>query len=153
MPIRIRRLCDGGLTTLKECVVCGCLCLLAYIRASSSGASTARPPSCARAALSPARRCPACPYHAFTIPNSSVLCCQVILVRDVPGLGSEGSLKTVPVGYWRNYLQPQGLAAFADAGILERIRQQREAEDRARLEEKAKAQAMVSAGGAWCVSM
>ncbi len=68
----------------------------------------------------------------------------MILVRDVPGLGSEGSLKTVPVGYWRNYLQPQGLAAFADAGILERIRQQREAEERARLEEKAKAQAMVS---------
>lgn len=70
---------------------------------------------------------------------------QVILVRDVPGLGSEGSLKTVPVGYWRNYLQPQGLAAFADAGILERIRQQREAEERTRLEEKAKAQAMATA--------
>lgn len=67
-------------------------------------------------------------------------------MRDVPGLGSEGSLKTVPVGYWRNYLQPQGLAAFADAGILERIRQQREAEERTRLEEKAKAQAMVSRG-------
>ncbi|KAL4458871.1 hypothetical protein ABPG75_013736 [Micractinium tetrahymenae] len=70
---------------------------------------------------------------------------QVILVRDVPGLGAEGSLKTVPVGFWRNYLQPQGLAAFADAGILERIRQQREAEERARLEEKAKAQAMATA--------
>jgi len=70
---------------------------------------------------------------------------QVILVRDVPGLGSEGTLKSVPVGYWRNYLQPQGLAAFADAGILERIRQQREAEERARMEEKAKAQAMATA--------
>ena len=44
---------------------------------------------------------------------------QVVLTRDVPGLGSEGSLKAVPTGYWRNYLQPQGLAAFADDNILE----------------------------------
>jgi hypothetical protein len=68
---------------------------------------------------------------------------QVVLKQDVPGLGSEGSLKSVPVGYWRNYLQPQGLAAFADAGILEAIRRKLEEEERLRLEEKAKAQAMV----------
>ncbi len=43
----------------------------------------------------------------------------MVLTRDVPGLGSEGSLKAVPTGYWRNYLQPQGLAAFADDNILE----------------------------------
>ena len=47
---------------------------------------------------------------------------QVVLTRDVPGLGSEGSLKAVPTGYWRNYLQPQGLAAFADDNILEQVR-------------------------------
>ena len=70
---------------------------------------------------------------------------QVILVQDVPGLGAEGSLKSVPVGYWRNYLQPQGLAAFANAGILEQIKRQRAEEDRLRMEEKAKAQAMVGA--------
>lgn len=70
----------------------------------------------------------------------------MVLKRDVPGLGSEGSLKSVPVGYWRNYLQPQGLAAFADAGILETIRRKLEEEERLRLEEKAKAQAMVGAG-------
>lgn len=70
---------------------------------------------------------------------------QVVLTRDVPGLGSEGTLKSVPVGYWRNYLQPQGMAAFADAGILASIRRQREAEDRLKLEEKAKAQAMATA--------
>lgn len=73
---------------------------------------------------------------------------QVVLTREVPGLGAEGALKAVPVGYWRNYLQPQGLAAFADAGILEQIRRQREEEERVRLEEKAKAQAMVSGGEA-----
>ena len=66
---------------------------------------------------------------------------QVILVQDVPGLGAEGALKSVPVGYWRNYLQPQGLAAFANAGILEQIKRQRAEEDRVRMEEKAKAQA------------
>lgn len=43
-------------------------------------------------------------------------------------------------GYWRNYLKPQGLAAIATEGALEQIRRQREAEERARLEEKAKAQ-------------
>ncbi|KAI3436156.1 hypothetical protein D9Q98_002213 [Chlorella vulgaris] len=70
---------------------------------------------------------------------------QVILVRNVPGLGSEGSLKSVPVGYFRNYLRPQGLAAFADANILEKIKRQREEEDRVRMEIKAKAQAMATA--------
>ncbi|PRW59565.1 50S ribosomal L9 [Chlorella sorokiniana] len=70
---------------------------------------------------------------------------QVVLTRDVPGLGSEGSLKAVPTGYWRNYLQPQGLAAFADDNILEQIRRQREEEERVKAEEKAKAQAMATA--------
>lgn len=65
-------------------------------------------------------------------------------MADVPGLGSEGTLKNVPVGYWRNYLKPQGLAAFADSNILDQIRKQREEEERVRMEEKAKAQAMVS---------
>jgi ribosomal protein L9 len=78
---------------------------------------------------------------------------QVILVRNVPGLGSEGSLKSVPVGYFRNYLRPQGLAAFADANILEKIKRQREEEDRVRMEIKAKAQAMVSVEAQHCAQL
>lgn len=70
---------------------------------------------------------------------------QVILTRNVPGLGLEGQLKAVPSGYWRNYLKPQGLAAVATDGILEQIKRQREAEERSRMEEKAKAQAMATA--------
>ncbi|GAB4821713.1 hypothetical protein N2152v2_008759 [Parachlorella kessleri] len=70
---------------------------------------------------------------------------QVILVRDVAGLGAEGQLKSVPVGYWRNYLKPQGLAALATEGVLDQIKRQRDAEERAKLEEKAKAQAMATA--------
>jgi ribosomal protein L9 len=63
----------------------------------------------------------------------------------VEGLGAAGSLRTVPVGYWRNYLQPQGLAAHATAAVLGRIRAEKEAEERARLEERARAQAMATA--------
>lgn len=48
-------------------------------------------------------------------------------------------------GYFRNYLQPNGWAAQATDGILEQIKKQRDAEDRARMEEKAKAQAMATA--------
>lgn len=70
---------------------------------------------------------------------------QVVLTNDVPGVGKAGELKSVAVGYWRNYLQPQGLAAFANEGILDKIQKQRDAELRAKMEEKAKAQAMATA--------
>ena len=74
-------------------------------------------------------------------------------MRDVPGLGSEGALKAVPVGYWRNFLQPQGLASFADEGVLRQLKRQRDEEERLRMEEKAKAQAMVRACIYWHVCM
>lgn len=72
---------------------------------------------------------------------------QVLLTKDSE-LGKAGQLKTVPVGYWRNFLKPQGLAVFASEGILEKIRAAKEAEERQRQEVKAKAQAMVRAGHA-----
>jgi large subunit ribosomal protein L9 len=70
---------------------------------------------------------------------------QVVLAKDIPGLGKFGELKAVPVGYFRNFLLPQGLAAVATDTILEQLQRQREAEERARLEERAKAQAMATA--------
>lgn len=70
---------------------------------------------------------------------------QVVLTNQVPNLGSEGELKSVPVGYYRNYLQPQGLAAMATDNILAEIKKQKAIEERARLEERAKAQAMATA--------
>ena len=65
----------------------------------------------------PAQRVAVCSSwaHGLLRPHPPRPPLQVILVQDVPGLGAEGSLKSVPVGYWRNYLQPQGLAAFAHA--------------------------------------
>jgi large subunit ribosomal protein L9 len=70
---------------------------------------------------------------------------QVVLTNQVPNLGNEGELKSVPVGYYRNFLQPQGLAAMATDNILAEIKKQKAVEERARLEERAKAQAMATA--------
>lgn len=70
---------------------------------------------------------------------------QVVLKKDIPDLGTQGTLKSVPVGYYRNYLAPQGLAIVATESILNKIQEQIKAEERARLEEKAKAQAMATA--------
>ncbi len=43
---------------------------------------------------------------------------QVVLRKDLPGLGQTGELTKVPNGYFRNYLLPKGLAAPATEGIL-----------------------------------
>ena len=43
---------------------------------------------------------------------------QVVLRKDMPGLGQTGELTKVPNGYFRNYLLPKGLAAPATEGIL-----------------------------------
>jgi large subunit ribosomal protein L9 len=44
---------------------------------------------------------------------------QVILTKEMPTLGSEGSIVQVPVGYWRNYLLPNNFAKIATQDILE----------------------------------
>lgn len=44
---------------------------------------------------------------------------QVILVNDIPNVGKEGEIRKVPVGYWRNFLLPNGMAKIASEGILE----------------------------------
>lgn len=46
-------------------------------------------------------------------------CTQVILLTDIDKLGGQGELLTVPIGFWRNYLQPQNKAKIASAEILE----------------------------------
>ena len=70
---------------------------------------------------------------------------QVVLTKQIPNLGNAGDLKAVPVGHYRNYLQPQGLAMIATESILADIEKKIAADDRAKLEEKAKAQAMATA--------
>jgi large subunit ribosomal protein L9 len=70
-----------------------------------------------------------------------------VLKSQVPSLGNVGELKSVPVGYYRNFLQPQGLAEVATEAVLAEIKKKQEMEERARLEQKAKAQAMATALG------
>lgn len=56
-----------------------------------------------------------------------------------------GELKNVAVGYFRNYLLPQGFATVATPDILAEINAAREAEARAKQQEKARAEAMATA--------
>lgn len=56
-----------------------------------------------------------------------------------------GELKNVAVGYFRNYLMPQGLATVATPDILAEIKAAKEAEQRALQQEKARAEAMATA--------
>ena len=49
----------------------------------------------------------------------------------MPNLGADGQLISVRVGYYRNFLCPQGFARLADEGILAAIKAKREAEEAA----------------------
>lgn len=63
---------------------------------------------------------------------------RLILMDDVPGLGSQGAEVTVADGYARNYLLPRGLAApvtRAALKSLETLRKTREKENRAQFDE------------------
>jgi len=55
----------------------------------------------------------------ITSRDQPIQTCQVILVKDLENVGKEGELLTVPVGYLRNYLLPNGIARIASEGILE----------------------------------
>lgn len=43
---------------------------------------------------------------------------QVLLVKDVPGIGRAGQTKIVADGHARNYLVPRGLAVIATTGAV-----------------------------------
>ncbi len=68
---------------------------------------------------------------------------EVLLLQDVPGIGTAGQVKKVADGYARNYLLPRKLAVTATSGALkqaEGIKQavaRREAKTRAEAEELA----------------
>lgn len=66
---------------------------------------------------------------------------KVILLKDVPALGSAGVVKEVKEGYARNYLIPRGLAAEATESNLRTLQgRQRAAEDRTRRQQAASEQ-------------
>jgi len=69
---------------------------------------------------------------------------EVLLLKDVPGLGRAGEIKGVADGYARNYLIPKGLAILATEGARRQAEQWRRAaarrEERRRKEAQALAQ-------------
>lgn len=65
---------------------------------------------------------------------------KVILEKDVKGLGKAGDIANASDGYARNYLIPRGLAVEASSGNLNTIKQQKQAEEKRKSEELAKAE-------------
>lgn len=55
---------------------------------------------------------------------------KVILIKDVPKLGSAGTVQTVADGYARNFLIPKGYAAAATAGMIKQVEERTAAEAR-----------------------
>lgn len=64
---------------------------------------------------------------------------QAILLSEVEGLGSAGSVVNVARGYMRNYLEPRGLAELATPGRIAEVR--RREEQRVAAEKRAEEQA------------
>ncbi len=68
---------------------------------------------------------------------------EVILLKDIKGLGSAGQVKNVSPGYARNYLVPRNLAVIATGTVRQEIAQHAAAEakkaqaDRSHAEERA----------------
>jgi hypothetical protein len=45
--------------------------------------------------------------------------CRIVLTSDVQGVGKQGEIKQVPLGYWRNFLLPNNRAQLASDTVLE----------------------------------
>jgi large subunit ribosomal protein L9 len=57
---------------------------------------------------------------------------QVMLLKDVPGLGHAGDVKQVAAGYAQNYLFPRNLAISATEGALKQAKSLQDAAERHR---------------------
>ena len=55
---------------------------------------------------------------------------EILLLKDVPGLGQAGEVKKVADGYARNFLIPKGLAVLATKSALKQAELKRQAEER-----------------------
>src|ERR671910_401351 len=69
---------------------------------------------------------------------------KIVLMKDVPNLGTAGEVKEVADGYARNYLMPKGFAVLATKGLIkqaqERSEAQRKRDQKARTDSEAIAQ-------------
>ena len=55
---------------------------------------------------------------------------RVVLLQDVPRLGSVGEVRDVASGYARNFLLPRGLAEVATPAVMKRVEEIRKAEEK-----------------------
>lgn len=67
---------------------------------------------------------------------------QVILLKDVKGLGKKGQVVNASDGHARNYLIPKGLAAEATSGNVNQLNKQKEAEAKKKEQELQTAQTL-----------
>jgi large subunit ribosomal protein L9 len=63
---------------------------------------------------------------------------KVLLLKDVPNLGTTGEVKEVADGYFRNYLAPKGMAAQATASTLKQVADANAAQARREAKQSAK---------------
>jgi large subunit ribosomal protein L9 len=70
---------------------------------------------------------------------------DVLLLKDVQGLGEAGEVKSVSDGYGRNYLIPQGLAMMATPGAVKQAKLQAAADSRRKEQEMTEAQELAQA--------
>lgn len=66
---------------------------------------------------------------------------KILLTQDVPTLGLAGDIRSVAVGYARNYLMPRGYAILATKGAQKQAEEIRQAGVRRRAQERANAEA------------
>ncbi|GAB4557449.1 MAG: 50S ribosomal protein L9 [Anaerolineae bacterium] len=67
---------------------------------------------------------------------------DVLLLKDVEGLGHAGEIKKVAGGYARHFLIPRGLAVIADESARKKAAQIREAAERRRQRQTLEAKAL-----------
>jgi large subunit ribosomal protein L9 len=66
---------------------------------------------------------------------------KVLLIKDVPELGTAGEVYAVAGGYARNYLMPRKMAVLATKGALKQAEEIKQAALRTRARERANAEA------------
>ena len=72
---------------------------------------------------------------------------EVILLKDVKGLGHAGEIKDVAAGYARNYLMPRGLAEQATSAVRAKVEQQLAAQAKREAEARKSAEELVASLG------
>lgn len=69
---------------------------------------------------------------------------QVVLKRDVKGLGKANEVKTVSEGYARNFLIPRGLAILATKESLEQVQRVQQNAETVAMQQRSRSEALAA---------